>query len=153
MFIRLKEGGGIERFVILRLPTQDNGIFKKIKQLSKQHPELQVLEMEALPALTFQALEIDVSRRRVFYGRQEVTLTPKEYALLFLLAANAGKVLTYQKLYEAVWSDDSLGNEINAVSCHIYGLRKKFRRISPKPSFTIRCVREVGFRFEDAEEK
>ena len=48
MFIRLKEGGGIERFVILRLPTQDNGIFKKIKQLSKQHPELQVLEMDAL---------------------------------------------------------------------------------------------------------
>lgn len=143
----------MEHFVILRLPTQDNGIFKKINQLSKQHPELQVLEMEALPALTFQALEIDVSRRRVFYGRQEVTLTPKEYALLFLLAANAGKVLTYQKLYEAVWSDDSLGNEINAVSCHIYGLRKKFRRISPKPSFTIRCVREVGFRFEDAEEK
>ena len=143
----------MEHFVILRLPTQDNGIFKKIKQLSKQHPELQVLEMEALPALTFQALEIDVSRRRVFYGRQEVTLTPKEYALLFLLVANAGKVLTYQKLYEAVWSDDSLGNEINAVSCHIYGLRKKFRRISPKPSFTIRCVREVGFRFEDAEEK
>lgn len=153
MFIRLKEGGGIERFVILRLPTQDNGIFKKIKQLSKQHPELQVLEMDALPVLTIRALEIDVSRRRVFYGRQEVTLTPKEYALLFLLVANAGKVLTYQKLYEAVWSDDSLGNEINAVSCHIYGLRKKFRRISPKPSFTIRCVREVGFRFEDAEEK
>ena len=143
----------MEHFVILRLPTQDNGIFKKIKQLSKQHPELQVLEMDALPVLTIRALEIDVSRRRVFYGRQEVTLTPKEYALLFLLVANAGKVLTYQKLYEAVWSDDSLGNEINAVSCHIYGLRKKFRRISPKPSFTIRCVREVGFRFEDAEEK
>ena len=139
--------------MILRLPTQDNGIFKKIKQLSKQHPELQVLEMDALPVLTIRALEIDVSRRRVFYGRQEVTLTPKEYALLFLLVANAGKVLTYQKLYEAVWPDDSLGNEINAVSCHIYGLRKKFRRISPKPSFTIRCVREVGFRFEDAEEK
>ena len=36
----------MEHFVILRLPTQDNGIFKKIKQLSKQHPELQVLEME-----------------------------------------------------------------------------------------------------------
>ena len=126
MFIRLKEGGGIERFVILRLPTQDNGIFKKIKQLSKQHPELQVLEMDALPVLTIRALEIDVSRRRVFYGRQEVTLTPKEYALLFLLVANSGKVLTYQKLYEAVWPDDSLGNEINAVSCHIYGLRKKF---------------------------
>ena len=124
MFIRLKEGGGIERFAILRLPTQDNGIFKKIKQLSKQHPELQVLEMDALPVLTIRALEIDVSRRRVFYGRQEVTLTPKEYALLFLLVANAGKVLTYQKLYEAVWPDDSLGNEINAVSCHIYGLRK-----------------------------
>ena len=55
MFIRLKEGGGIERFVILRLPTQDNGIFKKIKQLSKQHPELQVLEMDALPVLTIRA--------------------------------------------------------------------------------------------------
>ena len=73
MFIRLKEGGGIERFAILRLPTQDNGIFKKIKQLSKQHPELQVLEMDALPELTNRANEIEVSSRREFYGRQEVT--------------------------------------------------------------------------------
>ena len=81
----------MEHFVILRLPTQDNGIFKKIKQLSKQHPELQVLEMEALPALTFQALEIDVSRRRVFYGRQEVTLTPKEYAPALPAGGKRGK--------------------------------------------------------------
>ncbi|HIU35226.1 MAG TPA: winged helix-turn-helix domain-containing protein, partial [Candidatus Fimenecus excrementigallinarum] len=40
------------------------------------------------------------------------------------------RVLSYRQLYEAVWGEDPMGNEANAVSCHVYGLRRKFREIA-----------------------
>ena len=58
-------------------------------------------------------------------------------------------MLSYRQLYEAVWGEDPMGNEANAVSCHVYGLRRKFREIALSLPSAIRCVREVGFCFED----
>ena len=81
-----------------------------------------------------------------------VLLTTKEYELLYRLALYEGRVLSYRQLYEAVWGEDPMGNEANAVSCHVYGLRRKFREIALSLPSAIRCVREVGFCFEDITE-
>jgi two-component system KDP operon response regulator KdpE len=49
------------------------------------------------------ALAVDLVSRRVFLGSEEVHLTPKEYELLRHLVANAGKVVTHQKILREVW--------------------------------------------------
>ena len=48
-------------------------------------------------------LSVDLVNRRVRVGEAEVHLSPKEYSLLRLLVANAGKVLTHQQLLREVW--------------------------------------------------
>ena len=91
---------------------------------------MKLIEMVVEPTLIFNHLIIDTGKRKVYYNQQEVLLTTKEYELLYRLALYEGRVLSYRQLYEAVWGEDPMGNEANAVSCHVYGLRRKFREIA-----------------------
>lgn len=49
----------------------------------------------------------------------------KEYKILCFLVANRNRVLTYEQIYQRVWGEDAIGNESNAVGCHVRNLRKK----------------------------
>ena len=138
--------------MILELSDQDNVALEEISKILERHPDLKLIEMVVEPTLIFNHLIIDTGKRKVYYNQQEVLLTTKEYELLYRLALYEGRVLSYRQLYEAVWGEDPMGNEANAVSCHVYGLRRKFREIAPSLPSTIRCVREVGFCFEDITE-
>ncbi len=138
--------------MILELSDQDNVAIEEISKILERHPDLKLIEMVVEPTLIFNHLIIDTGKRKVYYNQQEVLLTTKEYELLYRLALYEGRVLSYRQLYEAVWGEDPMGNEANAVSCHVYGLRRKFREIAPSLPSAIRCVREVGFCFEDITE-
>ena len=126
--------------MILELSDQDNVDLEEISKILERHPDFKLIEMVVEPTLIFNHLIIDTGKRKVYYNQQEVLLTTKEYEL------------SYRQLYEAVWGEDPMGNEANAVSCHVYGLRRKFREIAPSLPSAIRCVREVGFCFEDITE-
>ncbi len=98
--------------------------------------------------LSVQRLEIYPSRRKIYRGRKEISLTAKEYDLFYLLVVNRGQVLTYGQIYQNVWGDEAIGRENNAVKCHIRNLREKLFKAMPDADFAIRCVREVGYCFE-----
>lgn len=115
--------------MILELSDQDNVALEEISKILERHPDLKLIEMVVEPTLIFNHLIIDTGKRKVYYNQQEVLLTTKEYELLYRLALYEGRVLSYRQLYEAVWEEDPMGNEANAVSCHVYGLRRKFREI------------------------
>lgn len=68
-------------------------------------------------------LEVDTSAGRVTRSGQEISLTPREYALLEALAANEGRVLTREMIQDRVWMDDE--GFSNTVNVHIANLRKK----------------------------
>ena len=70
-----------------------------------------------------------------------------------MLAANKGVVLSYKHVYQMVWGEKGLGNESNAVGCHIRKLRKKLYVASSESPFTIRCVRDIGYCLEVSEDK
>jgi two-component system KDP operon response regulator KdpE len=57
----------------------------------------------AEPVLRAGPLEVDLLRRRVRVEGAPVTLTPREYALLALLARHAGRVVTHGQLLTGVW--------------------------------------------------
>ena len=95
--------------------------------------------------LTFDDLSIDLERRRVVQGGREIRLTPTEYALLELLATNAGKPMFMENIIARVWPD-APGTTADTVRVHMSSLRKK---IEPDPSSPRYITTEpwVGYRF------
>lgn len=140
------------RILIIEFDEQDSTVFDEIMSTLKHHPAFERLRVNSDAAsdvvLELPGVEIYPDRRKVFRDRREINLTTKEYNLLCLLVANKGIVLTYEQIYEKVWGEEGLGNESNAVGCHVRNLREKLYAASPDSPFTIRCVREVGYCLE-----
>ncbi|WAL63344.1 response regulator transcription factor [Amycolatopsis cynarae] len=80
-------------------------------------------------------VEVDLDARRVFAGGQEVELTPKEFAVLAVLAARAGTAVSRQQLMDEVWGDAYLAIS-RSLDVHLTQLRAKLRR--PELLTTIR---------------
>ena len=98
-----------------------------------------------VPPVRFKELEIDFERRAVKVHGQPVHLTPKEFELLRLLAANSGKPLSHRRLLQAVWGPD-YGEQTEYLRVFINQLRKK---IEPDPSRPRYILTDpwVGYRF------
>ena len=95
--------------------------------------------------LSFAELTIDLERRRVVQGGREVRLTPTEFSLLELLAANAGKPMFTDQIIARIWRD-APSTTPDTVRVHMSSLRKK---IEPNPSDPRYIITEpwVGYRF------
>ena len=105
---------------------------------------------ELVPRLRVGDLEIDVLNRKVLAGDHELHLTSLEQALLYLLAANAGSVLTREQILDALWGTDFV-IESNVVDRHVRALRAKLQNDWHKPRY-IETVPGAGYRFVSASE-
>jgi two-component system KDP operon response regulator KdpE len=90
-------------------------------------------------------LTIDFDRRRVTRGETEIRLTPKEFALLALMARHSGQVLTHRVILKTLWGPHSV-DQPEHVRVLMGQLRKK---IEPDPTRPRYLVTEpwVGYRF------
>jgi two-component system, OmpR family, response regulator RegX3 len=86
------------------------------------------------------ALSIDRRRRTVRVDGAEVTLTPKEFDILGVLADEPGVVVTRQQLLEEVWDPHWYG-PTKTIDVHVASLRKKLG----DPGW-VETVRGVGLR-------
>lgn len=96
--------------------------------------------------LTFDNLEIDITRHETRLGAEVLPLKPKEFDLLLFLARHKGQVLSRELILERVWGWDFVGGT-RTVDVHVRWLRSK---IEPDPSNPVRIltVRGAGYRFE-----
>lgn len=97
--------------------------------------------------LQFDGLEVDVKRRRVIVRGKLVEVTPKEFHLLHMMAANPGEVFTREQLIEDVWGEGFAG-EITSLTVLIRRLREKIEEDPSNPKY-IKTVWHVGYRFGD----
>lgn len=88
-------------------------------------------------------LEINESEHTVYVCKERVTLTLKEYDLLYLFMDNLGKVFTRDRLLQLIWGCDYMG-ETRTVDVHIGTLRTKLGECGEY----IETVRGVGYRME-----
>ncbi len=88
------------------------------------------------------AVTVDVGARRVFVDGHELALRPREFELLALLVAEAGRVVTRERLMHDVWNTDWLGST-KTLDTHVMSLRQKLGR-----PHAITTLRGVGYRFE-----
>jgi len=87
-------------------------------------------------------LSLDLVRRIVTAGGQEVKLSPREYELLRLLVAHAGKVLTHKFLLREVWGSDG---DVQYLRIYIRSLRQKIETYPERPQHII-TEQGVGYR-------
>jgi two-component system, OmpR family, KDP operon response regulator KdpE len=97
------------------------------------------------PVLRLGDLEIDILNRHVRAGTSEIHLSGLEQALLYLLAANAGQVVTREEILDALWGVDYVA-ESNIVDRHVRSLRIKLQNDWRRPRF-IATVPGKGYRF------
>jgi two-component system, OmpR family, alkaline phosphatase synthesis response regulator PhoP len=97
------------------------------------------------PVLRLGDLEIDILNRRVRAGQTELHLTSIEQSLLYLLAANAGRLLTRDEILDHLWGTEYVA-ESNVVDRHIRNLRIKLQNHSRRPRY-IATVPGRGYRF------
>jgi DNA-binding response OmpR family regulator len=91
-------------------------------------------------------VRIDAESRRAWQGDQELNLTAKEFDLLRVLLANAGKVVTRDQLMREVWGASWWGST-KTLDMHVSWLRRKLGEDVGSPRY-LTTVRGVGFRFE-----
>jgi DNA-binding response OmpR family regulator len=89
-------------------------------------------------------LRLEIDSRRAAVGETSIHLTQLEFDLLQLLLANAGRVLTRERLLEQAWGYDFSG-DTRAVDSAIKRLRAKLRAGDPAAD-CIEAVRGVGYR-------
>jgi DNA-binding response OmpR family regulator len=90
-------------------------------------------------------LEINILNRTVRAGTSELHLTSFEQSLLYLLAANAGRVVTREEILDTLWGVDYVA-ESNVVDRHIRNLRVRLQNDWRKPRFIV-TVPGIGYRF------
>ncbi|NQT58143.1 MAG: response regulator [Bacteroidetes bacterium] len=102
---------------------------------------------EETPIFTSGRLIIDFSRRIVTVDNNIIKFTPKEYALLTLLATNSGKVLTQNYILKELWGPFQ-ENESQYLRIYILQLRKKIEEDPSNPEIII-TEPGVGYRLVD----
>ncbi len=78
-------------------------------------------------------LAIYARARKVTRGGVEISLTPKEFDILYFLAHNRGEVFTKEQIYQAVWEHEYLMDASNIMAF----IRKLRKKIEPNPDAPI----------------
>jgi DNA-binding response OmpR family regulator len=91
-------------------------------------------------------ITIDPAAHRAWLGEQELDLRAKEFELLARLAADAGKLVTRERLIADVWDENWFGST-KTLDVHVAALRRKLGEGPGAPS-RITTIRGVGYRLE-----
>ncbi len=91
-------------------------------------------------------MRLDPDEHRVTVGGVEVRLPLKEFELLHLLLANAGRVLPRETLIDRVWGFDYVG-DTKTLDVHIKRLRSKLEVDASAPRRIV-TIRGLGYRYE-----
>ncbi|UFS71035.1 heavy metal response regulator transcription factor [Geomonas sp. RF6] len=114
--------------------------------LARIHTVLRRGPVRTSDVLRVADLEIDFPAHRITRGGKRVDLTPKEFALLSLLARRSGEVLSRTRIAERIWDID-FESDTNVVDVHMRRLRIKVD--DPFDKKLIHTVRGVGYVLEE----
>ena len=94
--------------------------------------------------IEYQNIQLHHEQRKVLVNNSSITLTFKEYELLYYLMINKGMVLKREKILETIWGFDFEG-ESRTLDMHIKSLRQKLGSASEH----IKTIRNVGYKLGD----
>jgi DNA-binding response OmpR family regulator len=86
--------------------------------------------------INFRDIVIEISTHKVLINNRRIDLTPKEFELLYLLAAHPGRVYSRENLLNIIWGYQHKGYE-HTVNSHINRLRKKIEKDLKDPQYIL----------------
>lgn len=128
---------GIDDYVVK--PFSPKELMARVKAVIRRNSPEQKVEKK----YEFEGLVIDVLGRVVYVNEERISMTPKEYDLLFYLVKNKNLALSRDKLLEDVWGYDFFGDD-RTVDTHIKMLRNS---LGEYRKFIV-TLRGMGYKFE-----
>lgn len=97
--------------------------------------------------ITIGALTIDKDNHQCFIDNHQLTLTPTEFSILWLLCESRGKVVTVDQIFESLWGEKYYTSNSSSIMVHIRHLREKMDDSAENPKY-IKTVWGVGYKVE-----
>ncbi len=116
----------------------------RVKALLRRS-SLEKIEAEPEEKLQIGSLMINKTAREVTVDGEVISLSLKEFELLYLLASHRNRVFTREQLLELIWGYEYSG-ETRTVDVHVRNLRKKIEQDPEQPQW-IQTVRGMGYKF------
>lgn len=91
-------------------------------------------------------LTLDTEAKSVKVNGVELTLTAREYAIIFLFLSSPKKVFTKANLFESVWHEEFHGDD-NTINVHISNVRSKLAKANPNEEY-IETIWGMGYRLK-----
>ena len=127
--------GGADDYVTK--PISFAELLARLRALVRRGPVERPVQLEV------DDLRLDPATRQVWRGGEEISLSPKEFALLEVFMRRPGEVLSRLQLLEHAW-DYAYENRSNVVDVYVRYLRQKVDR--PFGVASIETVRGAGYR-------
>lgn len=128
-------------------PFSPRKLVARVKAVLRRSSDKPVVDPRAAP-LHFAGLHIDPTSREVRARGELISLTAKEFELLWVLANHPGQVLTRDQLLDRVWGFDFLG-DASTVTVHVRRLREKIEADPTHPQHIL-TVWGVGYKFSES---
>jgi two-component system copper resistance phosphate regulon response regulator CusR len=117
-------------------PFAFSELLARVKSILRRNPQRQP------EIVKIGDLELDLFKQRAARAGKKLELTPKEFALLSLLARRAGEPLSRDAIATEVW-DMNFDSDTNVVDVHVRRLRSKLD--DPYEKKLIQTVRGIGY--------
>jgi two-component system, OmpR family, KDP operon response regulator KdpE len=141
-------GSEAEKVRLLELGADDYVVkpFGMAELLARAHSAMrrQLRAARGEPVIKFGPLAIDFAARAVSINDQRLTLTPKEYRLLQLLAQHSGNVVTHQFLLREIWGNEHV-DDTHYLRIFVRKLRRKIEADPTQPRILLTEL-GVGYR-------
>jgi two-component system KDP operon response regulator KdpE len=124
--------------------TKPFGVGELLARMRVALRHAQTPEGDGQPVFEGGGIRVDLARRQVFRGEEEVHLTPLEYKLLACLVRHAGMVLTHRQLLKEVWGINAI-TQTHYLRVYMTQLRHKLEADPTQPRLLL-TEPGVGYR-------
>jgi two-component system response regulator RegX3 len=148
------KGGEIDTVVGLEVGADDyvtkpyrvRELIARMRAVMRRSPSDRTAADLSLAAIQVGDVVLDPDEHSVFVAGDRVTMPLKEFELLHLLLANAGRVLPRETLIDRVWGSDYVG-DTKTLDVHIKRLRGKVETDPAAPTRIV-TIRGLGYKYE-----
>ncbi|MCD7950381.1 MAG: VanR-ABDEGLN family response regulator transcription factor [Erysipelotrichaceae bacterium] len=95
--------------------------------------------------ITIAGLTIDNDNHQCLLNNENLSLTPTEFSILWMLCVNRGKVVKADQIYQELWGEKYYTNSSSSIMVHIRHLREKMHDSAENPKY-IQTVWGVGYK-------
>jgi two-component system, OmpR family, response regulator RegX3 len=127
-------------------PFRLRELIARVRAALRRHSEEDAVDIATQEVVEVGDVRLDAGRHEVFVRGEPVALPLKEFELLEMLLANAGRVLTRDVLIDRIWGPNYFG-DTKTLDVHVKRLRAKVEDDPSNPTRVV-TIRGVGYRYE-----